>query len=255
MNEQLKLLMGLQEIDSAILAIAEGIELLPNKLEKGRAILKETSAVFDKVKAKYEEANSRKKKKESDLEEIQEKISKLKSKSSEIKTNKAYEAHLKEIKTFEDNKYQIEEEILSSMETLDSLSKDIKKEEAKFKKTEENFRHEEKLLEEEKNRLHSEMEVFKTKRKDIAKRVDEEIYDKYMNLIKSSGGLAVVETQNEICFGCHTNIPPQLYNDIRSTQDIFNCYYCNRFLFYLAADDVACQPGQHTAEKGNDRTS
>lgn len=63
LNEQLKLLMGLQEIDSAILAIAEGIELLPNKLEKGRAILKETSAVFDKVKAKYEEANSRKRKK------------------------------------------------------------------------------------------------------------------------------------------------------------------------------------------------
>jgi predicted nucleic acid-binding Zn-ribbon protein len=239
LNEQLKLLIGLQEIDSAILAIAEGIELLPNKLEKGRAILKEANTVFEKVKAKHDETISRKKKKESDLEEMQEKINKLKSKGSEIKTNKEYEAHLKEVKTFEDKKYLIEEEILSTMEALDSLSKDIKKEEAKFKKTEENFKHEEKLLEEDKNRLHSEMEVFKIKRKDLAKIVDEEIYEKYMNLIKSSGGLAVVQTQGEICLGCHTNIPPQLYNDIRSTQDIFTCYHCNRFLFYLAAGESA----------------
>ncbi|MEK7308785.1 MAG: hypothetical protein AAB089_06920, partial [Nitrospirota bacterium] len=115
MNEQLKLLIGLQEIDSVILTIAEGIELLPNKLEKGRAILKEASAAFEKVKVKHDEANSRKKKKESDLEEIQGKINKLKSKGSEIKTNREYEAHLKEVKTFEDNKYQIEEEILSAM--------------------------------------------------------------------------------------------------------------------------------------------
>ncbi|MEK7822818.1 MAG: C4-type zinc ribbon domain-containing protein [Nitrospirota bacterium] len=164
--------------------------------------------------------------------ETQEKINKLKAKSSEIKTNKEYEAHLKEVKTFEDKKYQIEEEILSIMEALDNLAKDMKKEEPKLKKTEEDFRQEEKALEAEKNRLHSEMEIYKIRRKDIVRKIEGEIYEQYMDLTKSTGRVAVVRTVNEVCLGCHTNIPPQLYNDIKDDKDIFTCCYCNRFLFY-----------------------
>jgi predicted nucleic acid-binding Zn-ribbon protein len=232
LNEQLKLLISLQEIDSAILSIAEEIEGLPGRLEKHRATLKEVNASFEKIKAKYGELNKKKKQKYDGLEEAEDKVNKLKAKSSEIKTNKEYEAHLKEIKTFENNKGRIEEEILTIMEDLEALSKEIGKEETKFKKAEENFKQEEKALEEERNKLHSEMEMYKLKRKDIVRKIDGEIYEKYMNLIKSSGGVAVVQTQNEVCMGCHTNIPPQLYNDIKSNEDIFTCYYCNRFLFY-----------------------
>lgn len=232
LNEQLRLLISLQEIDSAILSIAEEIELLPRKLEKSKAQLKEVGTSFEKVKARFEELNKNKKQKELGVEEIEDKINKLKAKSAEIKTNKEYEAYLKEIKTFENDKYQIEEEILSIMEALDSLTKGLKEEEIKLKKVEENFKQEEKLLEEEKNKLYSEMEMFKSKRRDIVRQVDEEIYGKYMTLIKSPGGVVVVRTENEVCLGCHTNIPPQLYNDIKNGNDIFVCCYCNRFLFY-----------------------
>ncbi len=232
MNEQLKLLVDLQEIDTAILSIAEEIEALPIKLSKAKTQLKETNASFEKIKAEYEKADKKKKQKYDELEEMQEKISKLKAKGSEIKTNKEYEAHLKEIKTFEEKKYQIEDEILSIMETLDTLTKDMKKEEPKLKKAEEDFKREEKTLEGEKNRLYSEMESYKFKRKEIVRKIDEETYEKYMSLTKSAGGIAVVETRNEVCLGCNTNIPPQLYNDIKEDKGIFTCYYCNRFLYY-----------------------
>jgi len=227
LHEQLKLLISLQEVDSAILSIAEEIELLPRRLEKHKAHLKEASASCEKIKAKDGELNKKKKQKYDELEEIEDKINKLKAKSSEIKTNKEYEAHLKEIKTFENNKNRIEEEILSIMETLETLSED-----KKLKKAEEDFKQKEKVLEEERNRLHSEMEMYKIKRKDVVRKIDGEIYEKYMSRIKNSGGIAVVQTQDEVCLGCHTNIPPQLYNDIKNNEDIFTCYHCNRFLFY-----------------------
>jgi len=232
LHEQLKLLISLQEIDSAILSIAEEIELLPRRLEKHKAHLKEVNASFEKIKAKYGELNKKKKQKYDELEEVEDKINKLKAKSSEIKTNKEYESYLKELKTFENNKGRIEDEILSIMEAIETLSEDVKQEEAKFKKAEEDFRQEEKTLEEERNKLHSEMEMYKIKRKDVVRKMDGEIYEKYMSLIKSGGGIAVVQTQNEVCLGCHTNIPPQLYNDIKNDEDIFTCCYCNRFLFY-----------------------
>ncbi len=232
MNEQLRVLVGLQEIDSSILSIAERIESLPDRLEKWKAPLKEANASALTFKTKYEKLNRDKKEKELELEEIQEKINKLKSRSSGIKTNKEYEAHLKEIKGVEGNRYHIEDEILSLMEGIEGLTKDLQEEEARVKKAEEDFKQQEKTLEEEKKRLHSEMETYKTKRKDFVAQIDGEIYEQYMNLLKKMGGLAVVQTEKEVCLGCNTNIPPQLYNDIKKNENIFICYFCNRFLYY-----------------------
>ncbi len=79
------------------------------------------------------------------------------------------------------------------------------------------------------------------KRKNLVSKIDEEIYERYMNIMKSAGGVAVVQTQNEVCLGCNTNIPPQLYNDIKNDHGIFSCYHCNRFLFYFT-------PGESTVE-------
>ena len=76
------------------------------------------------------------------------------------------------------------------------------------------------------------MEMYKIRRKDIVRKIDGEIYEQYMDLAKSAGGIAVVQTVNEVCLGCNTNIPPRLYNDIKDNKDIFICCYCNRFLFY-----------------------
>jgi hypothetical protein len=233
LNEQLRLLIDLQQIDSTILSLAEDIENLPLRLNKVKKPLENARAVFARKKTEYEQMEKKKKDKYGELEEIQEKIDKMKAKSSEIKTNKEYEAHLKEIKNFEDKKLAVEDEILSIMEAADSVEKDLKKEEENLKKSEETFKQEEKKLEEEKKRLRSEIELQRGRRKEIVKGLDEEIYDKYMQLLKIAGGKAVVQTKNEVCLGCNTNIPPQLYNDIKSNKDIYTCYYCNRFLYYV----------------------
>jgi len=232
LNEQLKLLIELQEIDSSILSIAERIEALPGKLEQFKAPFKEANILLQKAKTQFESLGKNKKDKEVETEEFQEKINKLKSKSKEIKTNKEYEAFLKEIEGFEKEKYKIEDQILSIMEKLEAFAKDMQKEEARVKKTEEEFRQQEKALEEEKAKLHAEMETYKTKRKEFVAKVDGELYEQYMNLLKRSGGLAVVPAKNEVCLGCNTNIPPQQYNDIKKSDNIYNCYYCKRILFY-----------------------
>jgi predicted nucleic acid-binding Zn-ribbon protein len=101
------------------------------------------------------------------------------------------------------------------------------------------FRKEEKTLGDEKKEFDSKIKLFEDKRKTLVDRLDSELYQQYMTIMKSTGGLAVVQTQSEVCLGCHTNIPPQLYNDIRSTSDIYTCYHCNRFLYYTDVADAS----------------
>ncbi len=237
MNEQLRLLVKLQGTDSIILSIADKIEALPERLMRFKLPFKEATSNLEKVKAKYEELNKKKKTREQALEDIEAGIKKSKERTKDIKTNKEYEAHLKEIEASEKNKYQVEEDIISIMEALDSITKEMEEEKSKVKKVEESLKEKEKRLDEEKKTLHSEMDAYKTKRKELARELNEELYEKYMLLMKSKGGVAVARTKDEVCLGCHTNIPPQLYNDIKSDQNIYTCCYCERFLYYKASEE------------------
>jgi predicted nucleic acid-binding Zn-ribbon protein len=232
LNEQLKLLIKLQETDSSILSIADRIESLPRRLDKPKDFLKESNAIYQKTRVKHEELNGKKKGKEQELEEIQDKINKLKTRSGEIKTNKEYEAHLKEIEAFEKNKYLVEDEMLSVMEDIEAITGVLREEETEVKKAEEEFRKQEKEIEEEKKKLQHEMGVYKGDRKETVPLIDVEIYDQYMNILKKYREKAIVPAENEVCLGCNTNIPPQLYNDIREKDKIITCFYCKRFLYY-----------------------
>jgi predicted nucleic acid-binding Zn-ribbon protein len=233
----MRLLIQLQKIDSALFSIKTEIEQLPVRLGSSRARLNEGKNACERIVTRYEKAEKEKRQKESELEEYEDKISKLKSKSTEVKTNKEYEAHLKEIRNFEVKKYNLEDEILSVMEVLDAITGEVDREKMKLREVEEQFQREERDLEDEKNRLNDEMGTYRKQREDLTAGIEKDLYDQYMSVLKRSGGLAVVQTKNEVCLGCHTNIPPQLFSDIRSSDGIFTCYHCNRFLFYEDTPD------------------
>jgi len=242
LNDQLKLIIELQELDTAIVSIADNIALLPRKLAQFEDPLKEASTLFESIKKKSETLNKKKHDKDLELDEVQDKIDKLKTRSNDIKTNKEYEAHRKEIETFEKNIYKIEDDILVLMEAIEAFAGDVQKEEEKVKSAEENFKIQGKLIEEEKIKLNSEIDICKAKRDDFATRIDKNIYDQYMQKFERLGGLAVVQVENEICLGCNTNIPPQLYNDIKETSKTYTCYYCKRFLYYQEPPAAAENP-------------
>lgn len=232
MNEQLKFLIELQELDSAIISVSDKIDLFPRKLDKYKSPLKEAKDIFQKAKSRQDALTKKKKDRDQQLNEIQDKIEKLKSRSSDIKTNKEYEAHLKEIHAFENNISKIEDEILAVMEEMDSYENDLKEEELKLKTAEDAFKQQEKIIAEEQKKLESELEAEKAKRDEYVSKIDKTHYAHYMNLLNRFGDKAVAETKNEVCLGCNTNIPPQLFNDIKKNDDIYHCFYCKRYLYY-----------------------
>lgn len=231
MNEQLELLKKLQEIDSTILSMADEVDQLSKKAGKDSMLLKQAQASFNTIKAGHDTIVKKRKEKEQELQDIQDQIEKSKAKSSELKTNKEYEAHLREIGALKEKTDRVEEETLAIMESVDASAKEMQEEEAKVRKAEEEWKKDEELLENEKKKMHDDIESFKSKRNEFIERIDDEHYDFYMDLLKKLGGSAVVMADNEICLGCNTNIPPQLYNEVKANDRIIHCYYCHRFLY------------------------
>jgi hypothetical protein len=251
LNEQLKILVGLQEVDSTLLAVAEQIDSLPDKLEQYKAPFKEVTDLLQNAKTQSEVLIKKKKDKDLQLDEFQGKIDKLKSRSADVKTNKEYEANLKEIETFEKNRYKIEDEVLTMMEEIEAFANTLKEEEVKGKEAEKVFKQEEGNIEEEKKKLFSELESIKAKRAEYIDKLDKKTYDRYMKLLRKLGGLAVVEVRNEICLGCNTNIPPQLYSNIIKGEDVCTCFFCNRLLYYK--DDASNSSSKEAVPASHDR--
>ncbi|MBI4844778.1 MAG: hypothetical protein HY809_10775 [Nitrospirae bacterium] len=232
MNEQLELLKKLQEIDSEILSLADKADQLSKKIGKDSLILKEARASYEAAKSRHEEAVKKRKGKELELKELHEKIEKSKAKSGALKTNKEYEAHLREIESLKKATDDIEVEILNFMEDADKLAKILNEKSITVKKAEEEWKKDEQLTETDKNKIISEIEANKSKRLEFTGRIEKEHYEFYMDLLKKLGGSAVAEAKDEICQGCNTNIPPQLFNEVKADNKIIHCYYCHRFLYH-----------------------
>jgi predicted nucleic acid-binding Zn-ribbon protein len=232
MIEELKQLIELQQIDSRILDKKRLIEDIPSKLTAGELPLAESKAALNTLKEKIDSFEKKKRDKEKEIDDINEKIKKLKIRTSEIKTNKEYQAHLKEIESAEKERYSTEDEILVLMEEIDTSLKELKKEETKFKNEQDKIEVLKKELEVEMSEAEKELLPLKEARARIVDSLDEEIYNEYMQVLEASNALAVVEAKDEICTGCNMNIPPQLFVEIKKNEKILNCPQCRRVLFY-----------------------
>jgi predicted nucleic acid-binding Zn-ribbon protein len=232
MNEQLKLLIGLQRFDTEIISRQKFINQIPLRISSMEKPLAEARVNLEARKKKSEAAEKKKRDKERKVEEIAERIEKLKERTPQIKTNTEYQALLKEIGAAEKEKFTAEDEILELMELVDAESIGLKGAEAALKAQEERAAELKRELEAEVKKAEGGLDGLKEKRAGLGEKIESDNYDLYMTLLEERDGLAVVEARNEVCQGCNMNIMPQLFVEIKKNEEIFHCPQCRRFLYY-----------------------
>ncbi len=231
MKEPIQQLIKLQEIDSRILAKRLFIEKVPARICEQDEPLKLSRQNLEKMQQKSETLQKKKREREKSLEDIQEKIKKMKGRTTDIKTNKEYQAHLREIESSEKEIGKIEEEILVIMEDLDRTVKQQKVEEVTVRQEIEKLEVFRKELDREAALHEKELTALKKERTGIVSSIDPDIYATYMRLLRSGGGVALSPAKNEVCSGCDMNIPPQLFVEVRKNEELIQCPQCHRILF------------------------
>jgi hypothetical protein len=232
-NELIKRLIKLQKMDSDILEKQKFIRAVPLRINEVDQPLKEARADLEKLKLKNESLSKKKREKEKGLEDINEKIKKMKARISDIKTNKEYQAHLKEIESSEKGIEEAEEQILMIMEELDAAKEIERKKEEKVNEEIAKIEAFKKKLDREVEEDEKALSVLEAERTNLAHLIDPEVYSLYMKLLESGKGVAVTGSKNEICLGCDMNIPPQLFVEIRKNEEIIQCPQCRRILYFF----------------------
>ncbi len=244
MDEQLGLLIELQEIDRRIRGLSDQKDRLPvvlAEIEERRAAGK---ADLESVKERLAAAQKAKRDRDADLEQEAQKVQKLKARTTDIKTNKEYQALLKEIETAEQGNKAIEDEILVLMEKIDAAAAEIKNAEQRTRDAEAALAAEQKQHEEEFAAIDKELAAVEQERAGVIGRVQPGILRQYQNLLATKGGIAMAEARGEACSGCYMSIPPQVFVNVKKNASIITCPQCNRILYYkeVIAPDAEAQP-------------
>ncbi len=232
MNNILSILVDLQNIDSIIIEKNRIIEELPLKLGSFQKPIKEAEAMLKREAETLQVQERKKREKEIEIEDAKERIRKLRQKSADIKNNKEYQAMLKEIDVLERAILRLENDILDIMQDIEDIRNRVLSGEQKFAAENRILKAEQDRIDREIEQINLEIVSLKKERVTLVNKLDEDTYQWYMDILKRTRGLAVVEARNEICKGCNLHIPPQLFVELKKGGEILNCPQCRRILYY-----------------------
>lgn len=231
MREQLLLLIELQKIDSAINGINIRKKELPDKISKlDEAFTAFKLSVENDAKA-VDELNKLLREKEEKHKRGADTLRKTKDRLFEVKTNKEYQAVLKEIELFEIKNSNSEDEIILTLEEIDRIKSGLTMKEKDLEAYRRRYEKEKNDFEKALLLTDSELSACHDKSSEIRKKIDGDILKRYEIIKNRNNGLAVVSVWKEVCHGCHMNIPPQLYNDLLSSTTLLSCPNCNRIMY------------------------
>lgn len=232
MRDQLELLWELQKIDLALQEIKGERERYPKemrRLDEKQGIEKDK---IKKEKEKVELLEKERRQKEGHLSLEQEKIKRAEGRMFEVKTNKEYQALLKEIETIKEANSREEEVILRVMDEIDALKKDLAKREKEISATVSKIEAEKNVIEAGVSQSEVLWKKQMERREVLSKQLDSNLFRLYNTLKEKRQGVGMVAARQETCQGCYVNIPPQMYNEIQRNNTLVRCPNCNRVLYW-----------------------
>ncbi|HOO89553.1 MAG TPA: C4-type zinc ribbon domain-containing protein [Syntrophales bacterium] len=232
MKEQILFLVELQNITAEINELKRREVDLPKEIDRVEDELKTIEQQLEEHKQRLETLKTEHKAKETVLKNSIDSARKARGRLLDVKTNKEYEATLKEIDTINEKSSNIEDEIILILEEIDRAGTGLKgkENEAADKRSvcETNL----KRIREEQGSIGSTLENIMQKRDTVRSKIKDNLLRKFDIIQNRKHGLAVVSVWKEICSGCHMNIPPQLYNELQKNNELIVCPNCERIIYW-----------------------
>lgn len=229
-QSQLAFLKELQEIDLRLSEISSKIEALPEKISAVESAYLEVKTEHENSKNELDEAEKARRKEEMELTSTAENLRQRESRLYAIKTNKEYQAVLKEIAEAKKANKEREERILAYMEKIESLTQKITQLDKDLADKEAAFNKESEFIKAEEEELKKQYAEFEKRRPDILSKLDVKLVRKYDH-IRQRYDDALVRVEKGVCQGCSMNVTPQLYNEMLRYKELKNCPCCHRLIY------------------------
>jgi predicted nucleic acid-binding Zn-ribbon protein len=231
-KEQMALLVKVQEQDQILDQLRRQIREGPLRIKEVEGQLDTLEGNLEASKNEIREIQKRQRQFEAEVEDGAGRVGKSKSRLLTIKSNKEYQAVLKEIEDIQRTNAEKEDRILSCMEEIEGLNQALQQKEKELLAVRDKFEKEKRTVEAEVRQAEGEVCEVEKHRRDTAKAMDPELLARYEQIKARTGGQAVAYVENTTCSGCHLNIPPQMYNELQRRDSLKFCPNCDRIIYW-----------------------
>ncbi len=234
MKTKIEMLARLQDAERRIHTLEQGLTLAPRRFEALREEREALTAAVAEAELLLKELNRRYRELEREARAQQDRAVKREARLNEVKTNKEYQATLKEIDEIRAGASTIEDQMIALLDEIDAAEKDLGQRRANFALRETDLRQEAAEVEAAMARDRERLAEARQARETIAARIEAELMAVFLHAqAQQKDRVAVAGVQRGVCQGCHMNIPPQLYNELQRQDSLKICPLCQRIIYWL----------------------
>lgn len=231
-HADLKALIELQAADSRISEIEREKAHLPEAIEAMRREVVTSLAEYEASRGEMELLETRHAAIRREREVEEERLAHTQERLPNITTQKAYYAVLKEVEN--------SERVLAALaEEGSQIDADLAKLRVTLAEVKTRMKGEEKLFEQRKAEMEAKFAHLDKEFAALGKQRDKAVaaatpkaLSRYKRIASRRAPLVVVEVRDGRCTGCHIQLPPQLYVDVKRNDRIRLCGQCHRILYY-----------------------
>lgn len=228
-------LFALQEIDKEIAQLRSSQQRLPQKLQRKKKEVQDSKKKLNDIEEEIKKKKVLIKEKESLLLTCENNISKKQSQLNSIKSNREYSSLLEEIKTFKQEKANLEDNALGSMEDLEKLKAKYEEEKISVQKVESEYQEFQKEVEQDLAQVDAEMAEVQKKRKEqrsIVEQQDRQTLLTYERVLSVNGKDGMSAVDEGSCGYCRSQLIPNEIVGLKSGNIIF-CKECGRLMYFM----------------------
>jgi len=238
LDDKLTRILKIQSIDIRFDEIGKEKERIPRELEKRREAMDGLNKTVEGDFTVLEGLKVERRKVEKELEEVEARHKKSKAKLDGVKSNKEYQAVLKELEDIKALANDKEELVIQKMEDIEIQEAECGRNNEQLDKEKREYREKEREFEEMTSEFEKEIEALTRERKELTQQFDDDLLGRYMRLRAHLRGCVVVPVRNAVCQGCHIGIPPQQYNMLMKGDSTQICPHCARIIYWEGNEGI-----------------
>ena len=230
-REKLKALEELQKVDLKIRDLTAEAEKHPARLRQIESERAQAKTALDATRGRLADNERARRQNEQLLQLEKEKVRKWESRLNELKTPREYAALARELDIAKKTNQGAEEEIKRLAGEYDDLRKQVAAGETQLLDKEAVVEREGNDIRGVLDALQAQMKELDAERARLIAACDKALVNRYERIRKQRGGVAVVPVVGGTCKGCQRNIPPQMANNLLTSDEILTCPNCHRFIY------------------------
>jgi predicted nucleic acid-binding Zn-ribbon protein len=244
MLPEIENLLHLQEADKEIRRLQDEIAELPKRVAAIEHKLADTKLQLEKAQTAVKADEASRRKYDSAITDLRGKISKYRDQSLAVKTNEQYKALLQEIQFAEKEIAENEDKILELMVNADARDKQVKAAQAELKAETAEIEKEKEDARKRTAEDEKQLTEWRGKRDQMRAGVNEDLLRHYERVSKFRGS-GISEVRDHKCMACQVMLRPQIYNDVRTGQQMVVCDSCQRILYFNPANEMQALEPEH----------